>query len=106
MTMVLPEGVTASVHAEAVDAFTKLLGADDVLTDDVTGFRDPYEFQDWELYLPSAVLLPTTVEEVQEIVRIATEHGIPLWTHGQGRNNGYGGAAPRVKGAWSSACAA
>ena len=99
MTMVLPEGVTASVHAEAVDAFTKLLGADDVLTDDVTGFRDPYEFQDWELYLPSAVLLPTTVEQVQEIVRIANLYGIPLWTHGQGRNNAYGGAAPRVRGA-------
>ena len=23
---------------------------------------------------------------------------MPLWTHGQGRNNGYGGPAPRVSG--------
>ena len=23
---------------------------------------------------------------------------MPLWTHGQGRNNGYGGPAPRVNG--------
>ncbi len=42
--------------------------------------------------------MPTTVEEVQEVVRIANEHRVPLWTHGQGRNNGYGGPAPRVKG--------
>ena len=61
MTMVLPEGVTASAHAQALEAFTELLGADAVLTDDVSEFRDPYEFQDWELFLPSAVLLPTTV---------------------------------------------
>ena len=42
--------------------------------------------------------MPTTVEEIQEIVRVANEHKVPLWTHGQGRNNGYGGPAPRVRG--------
>ena len=31
-------------------------------------------------------------------MRIANEHGVPLWTHGTGRNNGYGGPAPRVNG--------
>ena len=42
--------------------------------------------------------MPETVEEIQEIVRVANEHKIPLWTHGTGRNNGYGGPAPRVRG--------
>ena len=42
--------------------------------------------------------MPTTVEEIQGILRIANERGVPVWTHGQGRNNGYGGPAPRVKG--------
>ena len=42
--------------------------------------------------------MPTTVEQIQAIVRIANEHKVPLWPHGQGKNNGYGGAAPRVKG--------
>jgi hypothetical protein len=37
------------------------------------------------------VLSPTTVEE---IVRIANRHRVPLWTHDQGRNNGYGGRTP------------
>ena len=42
--------------------------------------------------------MPTTVEEVQAVVRVANEHGVPLWTHGRGMNNGYGGPAPRVDG--------
>jgi 4-cresol dehydrogenase (hydroxylating) flavoprotein subunit len=42
--------------------------------------------------------MPVTVGEVQEVVRIANATGVPLWTHSQGRNNGYGGPAPRVKG--------
>ena len=42
--------------------------------------------------------MPTTVEEVQAVVRIANEHRVPLWTHGAGPNNGYGGPAPRVEG--------
>jgi 4-cresol dehydrogenase (hydroxylating) len=32
------------------------------------------------------------------VVRIANRERIPLWTHSTGRNNGYGGPAPRVGG--------
>ena len=42
--------------------------------------------------------MPERVEEIQEVVRIANRHGVPLWTISQGRNNGYGGPAPRVSG--------
>ena len=42
---------------------------------------------------------PQSVEELQAIVRIANEHGVPLWVSSQGRNNGYGGSSPRVRGA-------
>src|SRR5919202_1080141 len=51
-----------------------------------------------EDFTASAVLMPTTVEEIQAVVRIANERRVPLWTHGTGRNNGYGGPAPRVRG--------
>jgi 4-cresol dehydrogenase (hydroxylating) len=83
-----------------VDAVIAALGAERVLTSDeqLDEFRDPFEPKQWQQYTASAVVMPETVEEVQAIVRIAGEHGIPLWTHGQGRNNGYGGGAPRVKG--------
>jgi 4-cresol dehydrogenase (hydroxylating) len=101
MTRLLPKGVSESSFAAALDACEKALAADRVLSSpqDMAEFRDPFEPTSWELFLPSAVVLPTTVAEVQAVVGIANEYKIPLWTHGQGRNNAYGGAAPRVKGA-------
>jgi 4-cresol dehydrogenase (hydroxylating) len=89
----------AAVEA-AIDAFTQALGAESVLTsaDELREYRDPYDYKGSDRYTASAVLTPTSVEEVQAIVRIANEHRVPLWTFGQGRNNAYGGSAPRVKG--------
>jgi 4-cresol dehydrogenase (hydroxylating) flavoprotein subunit len=67
-------------------------------TPDLAGFRDPFQHPAWRDFEPGAVLLPTSTEQVQDIVRIANECKVPLWTSSQGRNNGYGGAAPRVSG--------
>jgi 4-cresol dehydrogenase (hydroxylating) len=61
-------------------------------------FRDPYWFHDDRTYDSSAVVVPASVEQVQEIVRIAGRHDLPVWTSSQGRNNGYGGPSPRVAG--------
>jgi 4-cresol dehydrogenase (hydroxylating) len=87
----------STTAAPALDELAKvatLLTSDD----DLREFRDPFAHGTWDDYTASAVVMPETVEEVQEVVRIANRHGIKLWTHGQGRNNGYGGPAPRVKG--------
>ena len=62
------------------------------------GFRDPFASDLGRLHGLGGACMPTTVEEIQAIVRIANEQQVPLWTHGQGGNNGYGGPAPRVKG--------
>ena len=61
-------------------------------------YRDPYDFQGSDDYTAAAVVTPRSVEEVQAVLRIANELRVPLWTFGQGRNNAYGGSAPRVKG--------
>ncbi len=100
MSSTLSTGVSDATLAKAIARFTAALGSERVLTsaDTLSEFRDPFEPEAWDTYTASAVVLPETVEEVQAIVRIAGELGIRLWTHGQGRNNGYGGAAPRVKG--------
>ena len=97
MTAIAPSGIQLD---KALDAFTAALGAERVLTapDALTDFRDPFQPLTWDDYAPSAVVMPETVEEVQAVVRIANEHRVPLWTHSTGRNNGYGGGAPRVKG--------
>src|SRR5215218_2365399 len=84
----------------AIEELAGALGADAVLTsdDDLREFRDPFAYATWDDYTASAVVMPETVEQVQQVVRIANRHGVPLWTHGAGRNNGYGGPAARVKG--------
>jgi 4-cresol dehydrogenase (hydroxylating) len=100
MTIMLPADLSETAFARAIDAFVAALGQDKVLTSEseLAEFSDPFEPAAWEDYTASAVVMPTTVEEVQAVVRIANEHRVPLWTHGQGRNNGYGGPAPRVRG--------
>jgi 4-cresol dehydrogenase (hydroxylating) len=84
----------------ALAMFTRALDADAVLTTptDIAPFRDPFGIPGEAEFEPSAALLPKSVEEVRTILRIANEHKVPLWTSSQGRNLGYGGAAPRVRG--------
>lgn len=87
----------------AVKDLTALLGSQGMITDapGVSAFQDPFAPVGAEWYTPSAVLMPETVEEIQEILRIANVHKTPVWTSGQGRNNGYGGPAPRVSGSFA-----
>jgi 4-cresol dehydrogenase (hydroxylating) len=86
--------------SSTLDDFRTALGSEAVLTSeqDMAEFRDPFAFATWDDYTGSAAVMPTTTEQVQEVVRIANRRGVPLWTHSQGRNNGYGGPAPRLKG--------
>lgn len=100
MTSVLPPGLSDTAFSRAIDEFKRALGSNAVLTfgDDLREFRDPYTFAAWDEYVASAVVQPNSVEEIQAILRIANEFRIPLWTTSQGRNNGYGGSAPRVRG--------
>jgi len=53
--------------------FRSVLGNDRVLTgeDQLSEFRDPFQFASWDDFTASAVVMPETVEEVQEVVRIA-----------------------------------
>ena len=94
------EAVDVTAVQAAIAALVEALGADRVLAgaDDVGEYRDPYDYKGSDRYTASAVVTPRSVEEVQAVVRIANEHRVALWTFGQGRNNAYGGSAPRVKG--------
>ena len=68
-TRPLPPGVSEAGFARAVDAITAALGADKVLTSDadLREFRDPFQHATWDDYTASAVVMPTTVEEIQAI---------------------------------------
>lgn len=94
--------VSASVDpsevAAALTEIAALIGAEHVVTGDGGEFRDPFQPVEWDAFATAGVVQPANAEHVQEIVRIAGRRGVPIWGQGQGRNNGYGGAAPRVSG--------
>lgn len=49
--------------------------------------------------MASAAVRPASVDEVREIVKLANETTVPLHAISIGRNLGYGGTSPRLKGA-------
>jgi 4-cresol dehydrogenase (hydroxylating) len=97
----VPPGLTAADLDRALAAIAAAIGADKLATeaDALTDFQDPYQVPGTSTRQPSAAVAPTSVEEVQAVVRIANEHKLPLWPISRGKNNGYGGAAPWVRGA-------
>ena len=95
----LPPGVSEGSFARALEGFAGVVGSEHVLQgDDLAAFRDPYSFSPAGSFEPSAAVEPASVEQVQAVVAVARELGVPLWTVSIGRNYGYGGAAPRVAG--------
>ena len=67
-------------------------------TDTEWPLKDPYWIPGDETYSPSVTAHPQNTAQLQEIVQLANASGVPIWTHSQGRNNGYGGPSPRVGG--------
>jgi 4-cresol dehydrogenase (hydroxylating) flavoprotein subunit len=95
----LPPGASDSTFARAFTALTRVVGAENVHAgDSLADYQDPYSFSEPGAYAPSAAVLPASVDELQAVIAVANEHQIPLWTVSRGRNFGYGGAAPRVRG--------
>ena len=99
MKLALPPGVSASQLDRALKAFAKVVGDEWVLSTDLD--RDTYldHFAvDEAAHAAAAAVVPLTAEQVQGVLRVANEFKIPLWPISRGKNFGYGGAAPRLKG--------
>ena len=99
MKRVLPPGLAAAQLDAALKEFGRAIGDDWVLASDLD--RDTYvdHFAVNEAaHAPSAALAPLTVAQVQEVLRIANRHKVPLWPISRGKNFGYGGSAPRLSG--------
>src|SRR5262245_20513572 len=97
-----PPGVSMSVFSAALREFAAVVGEAWVFTQDadVDLYRDAYSplRGQPDERTASAAVAPASVGEVQAIVRIASRHGIPLYTISTGRNLGYGGSAPARSG--------
>jgi 4-cresol dehydrogenase (hydroxylating) len=100
MASALPPGLDADTLAEAFEQFRVIVGADWVFTDQqASSYRDPYTLTNNPAeYQPSGAVAPASVDEVQEIVRVANQYGVPLWPVSRGNNFAYGGSAPVMSG--------
>ncbi|MPT47131.1 MAG: FAD-binding oxidoreductase [Sphingobium sp.] len=93
--------VDAGAAAKALKAFAAIVGAGNVFSseEDKVAYSDHFAPDDMEeQHQPSGAVAPSTVEEIQAIVKIANEYKVPLWPISRGKNFGYGGAAPVLKG--------
>ncbi|MGX7895934.1 FAD-binding oxidoreductase [Tsuneonella sp. HG222] len=83
----------------ALRRFAGVVGAANVFfsDDERAIYADSFAW-DPERHLPGGAVCPSTVEEVQAIVRIANEEKAPLWPISRGKNLGYGGTAPVMAG--------
>jgi 4-cresol dehydrogenase (hydroxylating) len=98
-----PARIDAARVAGALKACAAALGAQWVYSaeEDIATYKDAYSpfVGEPELQLlPGGAVAPATVEEVQEVVRIANRYKVPLHPISTGRNLGYGGSAPTVSG--------
>src|SRR3990167_470242 len=100
--MAIPPGLTATDFSAALEQFAAAVGKEWVFSSDadINLYRDAYSpfWDEDEDRVPAAAVAPTTVEQVQQIVKIANQYQIPLWTVSTGKNLGYGGAAPAMSG--------
>ena len=100
--MATPPNVSDADFQDAIRLWGEAVGADWVFTsdEDVALYKDAYSplWGEAEDRVASAAVAPSTVEEVQAVVRIAYERSIPLYPISTGRNLGYGGSAPVLSG--------
>lgn len=96
----LPPGVTAEQMASALERFRKIVGDEWVyFGEKIASYYDPYTIpNDPARHKPHAALAPASTEQVQAIVKAASELRVPLWTVSRGKNFAYGGAAPVLSG--------
>lgn len=106
---VIPHGIDEQAFSDALGELGRQLGQENVERNDKP-LRDGWYMEhpnthdlmavvDDEELVPSAIVYPGSTEEVQQIVLWANKHKIPINPISMGRNLGYGGAAPRVRGA-------
>lgn len=80
MSALLPKGLPDASFRKALASFRAAIGAQWVLDsdEDRQTYIDPYALGDGLDHDSSAIIAPSSVEEVQAIVRIANQYKVPL----------------------------
>ncbi|MEO8324814.1 MAG: FAD-binding oxidoreductase [Nitrospirota bacterium] len=98
--LALPKGVSEETMDAAVKDFRSVLGEENVLIrgEQLAPYTKTMMPVSEDNHTPSAAILATTVEQIQEIVGICNKFKVPIWTISTGKNLGYGSAAPAESG--------
>lgn len=108
--LALPPNITPETFTDFLNEVRNVVGAgnvriitaDDELDDgsyhNQPRTHDPHHILDQDYFLASAIICPRSVPELQALVVSANKFKIPLWPTSIGRNSGYGGSAPRLRG--------
>ncbi|KAL1870117.1 hypothetical protein Plec18167_007635 [Paecilomyces lecythidis] len=110
--LILPPDVNPSALRDAFVELVHTVGAENlqIITSDrimpdgqgdyfnLPKEHDLFYAMDKNTFLASAIVAPGSVEETSTIVKVANKYLVPLWPVSRGRNLGYGGAAPRIRG--------
>ena len=96
----LSPGVSKADFAGAIKAMRGVVGDEWVFGDPdaVVPWKKNYIPDPSGRHVPVGAVCPRTVEEVQEIVRIANKYKQPIWPISTGKNMGYGMATPATPG--------
>lgn len=98
---VLPPNMSEARFNEALREFASIVGATHVAAsaDLLDDYADPFApGPATRTFAASAAVLPASVNEIREVLRVARAYRLPLWPVSTGRNFAYGGAAPRLSG--------
>jgi 4-cresol dehydrogenase (hydroxylating) len=101
MAPLLPPNLSETRFLRALRELMSIVGAPNVLTsaDRLRDYADPFTPQPQASHFAaSAVVLPSTIDEIREVLKVARAYGLPLWPVSTGRNFAYGGGAPRLRG--------
>src|SRR5262249_49301743 len=91
---------SAARFAEALKELRQILGAENVLAgvDDTVSYRKIMVAVPEMDLAPSGALLPASVEQIQQVLKVCNHYRIPLWTISTGKHFGYGSASPATRG--------
>ena len=85
------------ISPELLEAFTGIVGANNVLTDEASRSNYGHDETERLLYLPWVVLKPETTEQISQIMRLCNTQKIPVTPRGGGTGLS-GGALPNLGG--------
>ena len=95
----LPPRMTLAQLGAARRDLEAALGSDKCFFTDLDRrtYQDKFAVDD-AAHHPAGAVAPTSVEEVQAVMRVASTHGLPVFPIARGKNLGYGGSAPVLAG--------